>query len=148
MHETNIMLDSDSYKFGHPCAYLPNTEGIYSYLEARKGAKYNKTLWFGLQSILLKHLVGKVVTKEKIEEAQWYIDRHLGSGVFISNGYEHNGKPDVNAILVTECLQFAILINNTIKYFINIMDIGIFISASEPFHKITTYVSNIFTADS
>ena len=87
------MLDSDSYKFGHPCAYLPGTQYIYSYLEARKGAKYNKTLWFGLQYILMNYLAGEVVTKRKIEEAKWYIDQHLGPGVFIDNGaYSVDGK--------------------------------------------------------
>ena len=45
-NEFNIMLASDSYKFGHWKAYMPDTAYVYSYLEARRGAKFNKTLWF------------------------------------------------------------------------------------------------------
>lgn len=95
--EFNIMLASDSYKFGHYKAYMPNTKCIYSYLEARKGAKYNKTLWFGLQSILKKYLEGQVVTDQKIREAKAYIDMHLGRDVFNEKGWryildKHNGQ--------------------------------------------------------
>lgn len=87
--ENNICLASDSYKFGHYKFYMPNTERIYSYLEARKGAKFNKVLFYGLQYVLKKYLVGKVVTKKRIDEAERIIDQHLGKGVFNRAGWEY-----------------------------------------------------------
>lgn len=85
----NICLNSDSYKMGHYKAYMPNTKRVYSYFESRKGAKYNKTVFYGLQYILKRYLEGVVVTKEKIDEAERIINAHLGEGVFNRKGWEH-----------------------------------------------------------
>lgn len=106
-NEFNIMLASDSYKFGHWKAYMPDTEYVYSYLEARRGAKFNKTLWFGLQSIILKYLSGTVVTDQKIREAKSYIDLHLGKGVFNEDGWRYilnnyNGRLPIRINAVEE----------------------------------------------
>ena len=87
--ENNICLLTDSYKEWHWKGYMPNTKKVYSYLEARNGAKFNKTVFFGLQMILKKYLVGKVVTKEKIDQAEKIIDAHLGKGVFNRAGWEY-----------------------------------------------------------
>ena len=75
----NIITMSDSYKMTHWKQYLPNTEKVYSYFEARKGATYNKTVFFGLQYLIKKHLVGQVVTYDKIEEAKELSNAHFGS---------------------------------------------------------------------
>jgi len=45
----NICTLTDSYKISHYDMYPKDTEVVYSYFESRKGAKYNKTLFFGLQ---------------------------------------------------------------------------------------------------
>jgi len=95
--ENNICLMSDSYKFSHCHQYVDGTEVIYSYFESRKGATFDNTVFFGLQSILKKHFVGQVVTEEKINEAEVFINKHLGPGVFNRVGWEyilnkHNGK--------------------------------------------------------
>lgn len=88
-NDFNICLATDSYKIWHWKGYLPDTENNYGYLEARNGAKFNKTVVFGLQYILKKYLEGKVVTKEKIEEADKQMKEHLGEGFFNRKGWEH-----------------------------------------------------------
>lgn len=105
--ENNICLMSDSYKFWHYKGYMPGTKYIYSYLEARKGAKYNKTLFYGLQYYLKKYLAGKVVTQEKIDQAKDIIDRHLGPGVFNYDGWKyildkHDGRLPIRIKAVPE----------------------------------------------
>ena len=90
MENFNICLATDSYKIWHWKGYLPNTENNYGYLEARNGAKFNKTVVFGLQYILKKYLVGQVVTREKIEEAAAALKGHFGSeDYFNREGWEH-----------------------------------------------------------
>jgi nicotinamide phosphoribosyltransferase len=59
--------------------YPAGTENVYSYFEARKGAKYNKTLFFGLQYYLKEYLQGVVVTKEKIDFAERLSKAHFGT---------------------------------------------------------------------
>lgn len=49
VNEDSVMVDADSYKFGH-CGMLPdNTNKVYSYLESRKGATFPETVWYGLK---------------------------------------------------------------------------------------------------
>lgn len=95
----NIIMDSDSYKLGHFNQYPKNTEGIYSYFEARKGAMWDRVKFFGLQYILKEYLVGTVVTKEMVEEAEILANAHfMGvNGTFNKDGWmyivnEHGGK--------------------------------------------------------
>lgn len=85
----NICLATDSYKIWHWKGYLPNTENNYGYLEARNGAKFNKTVCFGLQYILKKYLEGQVVTQEKIDEADALMREHLGPGFFNREGWQY-----------------------------------------------------------
>ncbi|KAI2547356.1 nicotinamide phosphoribosyltransferase, partial [Homo sapiens] len=77
--EFNILLATDSYKVTHYKQYPPNTSKVYSYFECRekktensklRKVKYEETVFYGLQYILNKYLKGKVVTKEKIQEAK------------------------------------------------------------------------------
>nr|WP_233126313.1 nicotinamide phosphoribosyltransferase domain-containing protein [Methanobrevibacter sp. 87.7] len=82
MIENNICLLTDSYKITHHYFYPKGTEKIYSYLENRTGAEFNKTIFYGLQYILKKYLVGSVVTEEKVEEANDIMKVHLGEGIF------------------------------------------------------------------
>lgn len=85
----NICLMSDSYKMGHWKMYLKDTQAVYSYLEARNGARFNKTVFYGLQYILSRYFVGQVVTQEKIDEAEKIIDAHLGKGIFNRQGWQY-----------------------------------------------------------
>jgi nicotinamide phosphoribosyltransferase len=85
----NIMLLTDSYKATHFKQYPKGTTTVYSYLEARKGGKFDKTVFFGLQYIIKRYLEGKVVTREKIDEADAFFAKHLGPNLFNKAGWEH-----------------------------------------------------------
>lgn len=103
----NIILLTDSYKYSHGFQYLPNTQAVYSYFESRKGSKFPYTLFYGLQYIIKKHLEGKVVTKEKIDEAEKLITMHLGEGMFDRAKWDyilekHDGKLPVRIKAVKE----------------------------------------------
>ena len=89
MLEENICLLTDSYKVCHHYFYPEGTEKLYSYLESRSGAIYNKTVFYGLQYILKKYLEGKVVTEKKIDEAEKVICKHIGENVFNRKGWEY-----------------------------------------------------------
>jgi nicotinamide phosphoribosyltransferase len=89
MIENNICLLTDSYKVTHHYFYPKGTEKIYSYLESRVGAEFNKTIFYGLQYILKKYLEGPVVTQKKIDEADDLIALHIGEGIFNKSGWEH-----------------------------------------------------------
>ena len=82
--EHNIITATDSYKLTHWNQYPEGTEIVYSYFEARSGATYNKTVFFGLQYLLKKYLHGRIVTLDKIEEAEKLTKIHLGSSNFFN----------------------------------------------------------------
>ena len=85
----NIMLMSDSYKLSHWKQYPPKTEFVYSYFESR-GGQFADTAFFGLQYILLRHLEGQVVTRQKILDAERFAALHFGSADhFNRSGWEH-----------------------------------------------------------
>lgn len=71
--DTNLILDTDSYKASHYLQYPPGTTGIYSYLESR-GGKYNSTVFFGLQYIL--KCFEKGITVNDVEEANAVFKAH------------------------------------------------------------------------
>ncbi len=82
----NICLLTDSYKQSHQRQYPPGTQRVYSYLESRGGA-YNPLVFYGLQYYLKEYLVGKVVTREKIDYAQGRVNAHFGTDVFNIDGW-------------------------------------------------------------
>ena len=83
----NLILLVDAYKISHHLQYPPGTATIYSYFESR-GGKWDKTIFFGLQYILKKFLCGVVITKEKIREAEVFVEETYGSNVFNKDGWE------------------------------------------------------------
>ena len=89
MIENNICLLTDSYKVTHHYLYPKGTQKVYSYMESRTGAEFNKTIFYGLQYIIKKYLQGKVVTEEKIDEAEKIINTHIGKGIFNRSGLEY-----------------------------------------------------------
>ena len=89
MIENNICLLTDSYKITHHYFYPKGTKMIYSYLESRVGAEFNKTIFYGLQYIIKKYLEGKSVTQEKIDEADNLMRTHLGEGIFNREGWQY-----------------------------------------------------------
>jgi nicotinamide phosphoribosyltransferase len=92
----NIILLTDSYKVSHYRQYPPKTEHVYSYFESR-GGKWQDIVFFGLQYYLKQYLVGQVVTREKIDEAEQLFAVHFGdSTLFNRSAWEyilnkHNG---------------------------------------------------------
>jgi nicotinamide phosphoribosyltransferase len=84
----NLILSTDSYKLTHWKMYPPATEFVYSYFEARKGAKYDSTLWFGLQHIL-EGIAGVAITQADLDAATALADVHLGPGLFNREGWQH-----------------------------------------------------------
>lgn len=85
----NIVLATDSYKLGHWKQYPKGTEGVYSYLEARDGAEYPETVFFGLQSIL-KDLEGEALKGGDISEAANLASYHFGTDeLFNEKGWAH-----------------------------------------------------------
>jgi len=89
MIENNICLLTDSYKVTHHYFYPEGTQKIYSYLESRVGAEFNKTIFYGLQYIIKKYLEGPVVSQKKIDEADKLISAHIGEGIFNKTGWEY-----------------------------------------------------------
>lgn len=84
----NICWLSDSYKVSHWKQYPAGTKKVYSYFEPRAGAKFDKTVFFGLQYFLMEYLEGQVVTKDKIDEAEELFNSHFGGKVFHRTGWE------------------------------------------------------------
>ena len=100
MIENNICLLTDSYKITHHYFYPKGTEKIYSYLESRVGAEFNKTIFYG-------HLEGQIVTQEKIDEADNMIANHIGPDIFNRDGWqyildEHDGHLPIEIKAVAE----------------------------------------------
>lgn len=73
----NLILTLDSYKQLHGEMLPEGTEHVYSYCEARTGAMYPYTIFFGLQYILKEWLDGKALTKEMVDEAEPIMKAHF-----------------------------------------------------------------------
>ena len=95
--ESNILLMTDSYKPSHYLQLPPGIRHSFAFFESRGGV-YPETLFFGLQPILKKYLVGQVVTEEKIREAKELFALHFGTdAIFNETGWryilnEHGGR--------------------------------------------------------
>ncbi|GGJ81251.1 nicotinate phosphoribosyltransferase [Deinococcus aquiradiocola] len=103
LSDTNIILDTDSYKASHFLQYPPKTTRLFSYLESR-GGKYPATRFFGLQYILKRYL-STVVTAADVEEARSLIEAH--GEPFPYDGWmrvvtEHGGKLPLEVRAVPE----------------------------------------------
>mmetsp|Transcript_21898 Transcript_21898/g.38752 ORF Transcript_21898/g.38752 Transcript_21898/m.38752 type:complete len:547 (+) Transcript_21898:125-1765(+) len=88
----NLVLATDSYKFSHWKQYPPGTEYVYSYFESRGSDRegWDGVVFFGLQYFLKRYLLGQVVTRAKIDEAEKLMGEHFqGDGLFYKEGWEH-----------------------------------------------------------
>jgi nicotinamide phosphoribosyltransferase len=96
MNQNNLVTATDSYKLNHWNQYPEDTEGVYSYFESRKGARFPYTVFFGLQHII-KQMLLKPITVEDIAEARDLAGIHFGkSDLFNEYGWnrilkQHNG---------------------------------------------------------
>jgi len=104
----NIVTLTDSYKMHHWGMYPENTEVVYSYWEARKGAKWNETVFFGLQYFIKEYLEGVVVTREGIDQARMLATAHFGTDANFNGDMwehilkEHDGKLPIRIKAVPE----------------------------------------------
>lgn len=88
MMENNILLKTDSYKVSHHKQYPKGTTTVYAYLESR-GGDYPEQVFFGLQYILKKHLVGPIVTQEFIEQAVEFWKEHFSYDIVDREMWEY-----------------------------------------------------------
>ena len=65
---SNLILNTDSYKASHWLQYPPGTDATFFYVESR-GGLYDRTLFYGLQSILKEYLA-KPITHADVDEAR------------------------------------------------------------------------------
>jgi nicotinamide phosphoribosyltransferase len=73
---SNILLDTDSYKYSHPKQFPEGTEYAFAYIEPRRAdGEIDEVLFFGLQAELMK-LEGQVVTQAMLDEAAPFIEAH------------------------------------------------------------------------
>lgn len=79
---SNLLLQTDVYKFAHKDQYPPGTNKVYSYLESRGSREdgLNYTVFFGLQ-FYLKRYLNKPVTHADVDEFEEVADGILGPGV-------------------------------------------------------------------
>lgn len=75
MNLTNLILNTDSYKFSHYLQYPPETRAISSYVEARGHSDHPEVLFFGLQ-MFLKDYLSKPVTMADVDEAEGIVTAH------------------------------------------------------------------------
>lgn len=64
----NLLLNTDSYKASHWLQYPPGTDATFFYVESRGGV-YDRTVFFGLQSILKQYL-STPVTRADVDQAR------------------------------------------------------------------------------
>lgn len=83
----NICLLTDSYKLSHYRQYPKDTTNVSSYFESRDGARWRKTVFFGLQYFLQRYMQGRVVTPGKVQEADRYAKAHFGAELFNYRGW-------------------------------------------------------------
>jgi len=103
MNLKNLILNTDSYKPSH---YLQTPEGTrnqFSYIESRGGV-YDKTVFFGLQSVLKEYLTTPI-TAADIDEAEQFLSAH--GEPFNRTGWEyivenHNGLLPIRIKAVPE----------------------------------------------
>lgn len=104
----NILLLTDSYKVSHWRQYPPGTQRVFSFLEARKGGRHAEVTFFGLSYLIQKHLRGRVVTPEKIDEAERFFLAHFGDATLFNRaGWErivdvHGGRLPVEIKAIPE----------------------------------------------
>ena len=82
----NPCLSTDSYKTTHAKQYPPGTVGIYSYWESR-GGLYPECVPYGLRYILKRNMPD-MVTREDIDYAERFLNKHFGRNYFNRESWE------------------------------------------------------------
>lgn len=97
-----VICDDSTFKISHYLQYPPGTTEVYSYFESR-GGKFSETIFFGLQYILKKYLVGPVVTERKIQAAKNIFLKHFGKDLINESGWRY--ILEVNFIFLLSILK-------------------------------------------
>lgn len=87
----NIILNTDSYKFSHWKQMPPGTEFVNSYIESRGVSRdfpiqNPEIVHFGLQAFIKEYLLNPI-RKEDIDEAEEYVEMHIGPKIFNRLGW-------------------------------------------------------------
>lgn len=97
----------------HYLQYPPGTQKVYSYFESR-GGKFDSVVYFGLQYYLQEYLQGTVITREYIDEADAFFQKHFETqGIFNRQGWEHilhkhNGRLPLEIKSVPEGIELPV----------------------------------------
>jgi len=97
-NEENLALLTDSYKEAHHQMYPDGTGNIFSYYEARDGAQFPETVFFGLQAYLKKYFVGPVIGNDDVTDAEDFCrDHFMGLELFNRKAWDrivnvHGGR--------------------------------------------------------
>lgn len=83
--KSNLILNTDSYKFSHHLQLPPDTTHMVSYIESR-GGRWDETVMAGTQMFLMEYL-SSPITREDIDEAESFIVPH--GFEFNRAGWEH-----------------------------------------------------------
>lgn len=105
MTKINLASATDSYKFGHSGQYPEHTTGVYSYFEARVGARFKEMPFFGLQPLLT--VLEQGVTRRDVDRAEAMSFAIHGRDVFNRARWDyileaHNGRLPVRIKAVAE----------------------------------------------
>ena len=85
----NFIKLTDGYKITHWPQYPKGTQKVYAYFESR-GGQFKLITFFGLQAILKKYMLGQVVTKEHIDEAEDFSAKYFGNANYFNrSGWEY-----------------------------------------------------------
>ena len=79
----NPILNTDAYKFTHWKEYPSGLVKLYSYAEARKGGRFDQTLFFGLQMVIHDHLLIEI-TDSMIDEAEKVATMTFGTNSYFN----------------------------------------------------------------
>lgn len=105
MSNFNLITATDTYKFNHWSQYPEGTTGVYSYFEARSGARFPEVVFVGLQPLL--YALQRGVTKHDIDKAEALSFAIHGKDVFNRARWDyilekHGGKLPVEIKAVEE----------------------------------------------
>lgn len=109
--EKNLVTLTDSYKLCHHSMYPEGTKYVYSYFEARSGAKFEKTTFVGLQALIKENLVGVVIKPWMVDFGEAFAAAHFGNAdLFDRSRWDyiidaHGGKLPLAIMAVPEGTQ-------------------------------------------
>jgi nicotinamide phosphoribosyltransferase len=87
MNILNLILNTDSYKPSHWLQYPEGATNQFSYIESR-GGEHPSTVLFGPQTFF-KEVLSKQININDIDEAEAFINAHIGPGIFNRKGWFH-----------------------------------------------------------